>query len=190
MKRGRTFRKGRNRIVGATLGEAEAIVLAPPTGGQVCQPSQKSRPFLRSKSGDEVAPLAKHVEQIEDCQDHVEVGGREQRSQVLHRRVEVTRKGVLDQEGSEAQGPKDKVLHHPVVAGIDCQGPRSVAIGGGGCRRPRGAFQYFVADIEDVDPVEKLALAVGPGLDGLKDLKEVRLVRGRRGQAFDQGLAI
>ena len=101
----------------------------------------------------------------------------------------MSREGVLDEKRGEAQSPEHQVLHG-LIAAVDGQRPGDVGFCGRRFGRPGGGLQDFVADIEDVDPVEQLALAVRPRLDGLEDPQEGGLVSGRGVESFDEGLAI
>ena len=55
------------------------------------------------------SPLGKHVEQIEDSEDHVQVEGGEEEGEVLHAAVEVAGEGVFYQERGEVEGPQHQL---------------------------------------------------------------------------------
>ena len=73
---------------------------------------------------------------------------------MLHAAVQVAGEGVLDQQRGEVEGPQ-----HQLFAP---QGLRAGLVTGEdpGARGPHcGALQDLIAQVQDVDPVEELALA-------------------------------
>ena len=69
------------------------------------KPGQQQLPLVGRQSADEVRPLAKHVEQVEHRQYHIQVKAGEQEAEVLHGAVQVAGERMLDQKGCEVEGP-------------------------------------------------------------------------------------
>ena len=49
-------------VVCTTLGEAEAVVLPAPRGGEVGEPRQEARSLLLPEASDEIASFGEHVQ--------------------------------------------------------------------------------------------------------------------------------
>ena len=73
---------------------------------------------------------------------------------MLHTAVQVAGEGVLDEERGEVEGPEHQLfaphgLRTWLITGED------PGAGGANC----GALQDLITEVQDVDPVEELALA-------------------------------
>lgn len=82
---------------------------------------------------------------------------------MLHGAVEVAAEAVLNEQGGEVEGPEHQLLQPPVLlAGlVALQQPGA---GLAAC----GRLQNVIAQIENVDPMVELALAVSPCFDFLQ----------------------
>ena len=49
-------------VVCTTLGEAEAVVLPAPGGGEMSEPREEARSLFLPEASDEVAPFGEHVQ--------------------------------------------------------------------------------------------------------------------------------
>ena len=70
---------------------------------------------------------------------------------MFHAGIEMSREGVLYQQGGEVQGPEDELL---CPLGLDLRLVTSKYPGAG--LSGRGRLEDLIADIEDVDPVIQL----------------------------------
>ena len=68
-------------------------------------PVEKKLAFIWRQSWDKITPFTEHVEQVEDCQHHVQVEGGEEHGQVLHGWVEVPGETVFYQQSCEVKCP-------------------------------------------------------------------------------------
>ena len=80
---------------------------------------------------------------------------------MFHAGIEMSREGVLYQQGGEVQGPEDELL---CPLGLDLRLVTSEYPGAG--LSGSGRLQDLIADIEDVDPVIQLTFTCRHQLEG------------------------
>ena len=74
------------------------------------QPGQQQGSLVLGQTRYEVGSLGEHVEKVQDCQDNLQVEGRQEQGQMFHAGIQMSAERMFNEQSCEVECPQNQLL--------------------------------------------------------------------------------